>query len=119
MSPLLKEYYAKKNRTMAFYIVENDKVNEENPPEVSAIIGLDNFFASEKSMKTPYGPKDYQDKHPPMKLANKEDKDIFNNIKQEDPNPKNEYKRRPKIKCPSIPIQWDSNIGKRIPTFLC
>lgn len=118
MSPLLKEYYANKNRKMAFYIVENDKTNEEAPPEISVILGLDNPFIVEKKIKTPYGPKGYQEKNSPMRVSNnKEDKDIFNNVKQEDPAITN--KRKSKIKCPQLPMQWESNIGKRIPTFLC
>lgn len=115
MSPELKNYYSTKQRRMAFYIVENDINNEENPPEIAAIIGLD------KELEAAF----YAARRPPLEKpaihagirinrdVNKKEK-ITNNKKDKEPVVKKIAKRNG-MYCPSLPTQWRNNSDIIIP----
>lgn len=115
MSPELKNYYSTKQRRMAFYIVENDIKNEENPPEIAAIIGLD------KELEAAF----YAARRPPLEKpairagirinrdVNKKEK-ITNNKKEKEPVVKKIVKRNG-MYCPSLPTQWRNNSDIIIP----
>lgn len=117
MSPTLKRHYEEKYRKVAFYIAQNEKYWEETPPEVSFIVGLEDFTGKEKVKDKYKGPKEMEDKHRPYYAQTKKDVDIYNNKKQQEPN-KN-IRKRPSIKCPSLTNIWDSNIGRRITNVFC
>lgn len=110
MSPKLKEYYRTKQRRMAFYIVENELYNKENPPEVSAIIGLDKeleaaFYAARRPPL---------EKSPSMSTGMKINRIITSNRNKEDKE-KKEINKRHGIRCPSLPTQWKNNLDVIIP----
>ncbi|AUN97488.1 hypothetical protein DOM21_13995 [Bacteriovorax stolpii] len=115
MSPELKEYYRTKRRRMAFYIVENERNNKENPPEVSAIIGLD------KELEAVYyaARRPPLEKRAPMQLGMRINRSITSNKKEkEDKDKDNKNKKVQKrngIHCPSMPTQWRSNLDTIIP----
>lgn len=115
MSPELKNYYSTKQRRMAFYIVENDLNNEENPPEIAAIIGLDKeleaaFYAARRPPM----------EKPAMKTGIKVNRDVNStkiikrNNKDKDSVVKKVIKRNG-IYCPSLPTQWRNNSDIIIP----
>lgn len=115
MSPELKKYYSNKQRRMAFYIVENDINNEENPPEIAAIIGLD------KELEAAY----YAARRPPMESPAMEagirvNRDTNSNqkkdSKKEDKNTvKKKIEKKNGMHCPSLPTQWINNFDIIIP----
>lgn len=113
MSPELKEYYRTKQRRMAFYIVENEIHNKENPPEISAIIGLDKeleaaFYAARRPPL---------EKRAPMHAGMRINRRIVSNknAKEEDKNKKTKIIKKNSIHCPSLPTQWRSNLDIIIP----
>lgn len=115
MSPELKNYYNTKQRRMAFYIVENDLDNEENPPVISAVIGLD------KELEAAF----YAARRPPLekpamytgmrvnrditstKKVTKKDKEKGSVVKK--------VIKRNGMYCPSLPTQWRNNSDIIIP----
>lgn len=115
MSPELKKYYSNKQRRMAFYIVENEINNEENPPEIAAIIGLD------KELEAAY----YAARRPPMEnplmeagiRVNRDiNSDRKKDNKKEDKNTvKRKIEKKNGIHCPSLPTQWRNNFDIIIP----
>lgn len=117
MSPELKNYYSTKQRRMAFYIVENDLNNEENPPEIAAIIGLDKeleaaFYAARRPpMEKPAmnaGIKVNRDVNSTkIKRNNNKDKDKDSVVKK--------VIKRNGMYCPSLPTQWRNNSDIIIP----
>lgn len=109
MSPELKNYYTAKQRRMAFYIVENEINNEETPPEVSAVIGLD------KELEAAF----YAARRPPlekpaMKTGMRVNRNVHSIKKDKDPVVKKIAKRNG-IYCPSLPTQWRNNSDIIIP----
>lgn len=116
MSPELKNYYSTKQRRMAFYIVENDINNEENPPEIAAIIGLD------KELEAAF----YAARRPPLakpavhagirinRDVNSNKKEKITNKKDKEPVVKKIAKRNG-MYCPSLPTQWRNNSDIIIP----
>ena len=114
MSPERKEYYRTKQRKMAFYIVENDNNNEENPPTVSAIIGLDKeletaFFAARRPPL---------ENMPVMNTGMRINRDIISYKKEKAPVKKQPIKptmNRNGMHCPSMPTQWRNNLDVIIP----
>lgn len=112
MSPERKEYYRTKQRRMAFYIVENESKNEENPPTVSAIIGLDKeleaaFFAARRPPL---------EKQPPVKAGIRVNRDIISNKNTKDKQPvKKPTINKDSLQCPSLPTQWINNLDIIIP----
>lgn len=109
MSPELKNYYTAKQRRMAFYIVENEINNEETPPEVSAVIGLD------KELEAAF----YAARRPPlekpaMKTGMRVNRNVTSIKKDKDPVVKKIAKRNG-IYCPSLPTQWRNNSDIIIP----
>lgn len=115
MSPELKNYYSTKQRRMAFYIVENDLNNEENPPEIAAIIGLDKeleaaFYAARRPpMEKPAmnaGIKVNRDVNS-TKIKRNKDKDKDSVVKK--------VIKRNGMYCPSLPTQWRNNSDIIIP----
>jgi hypothetical protein len=100
MSPERKEYYERKQRRMAFYIVENDLNNEENPPEVSAIIATENAIFSRFNSTEQ------------EKFVKKEKKTNKNN---QTPLEKRYSYIIDNIQCPSLPTQWRNNLDLPIP----
>lgn len=113
MSPERKEYYRTKQRRMAFYIVENESQNEENPPTVSAVIGLDKeleaaFFAARRPPL---------EKQPTVKAGRiRVNRDIISdkNIKDKQPAKKPAISKD-SLHCPSQPTQWKNNLDIIIP----
>ena len=116
MSPELKNYYSTKQRRMAFYIVENDLNNEENPPEIAAIIGLD------KELEVAF----YAARRPPMEKPEmntgiKVNRDINSTTKKEIKRNKDKDTvvkkviKRNGMYCPSLPTQWRNNSDIIIP----
>ncbi len=115
MSPELKNYYSTKQRRMAFYIVENDLNNEENPPEISAIIGLD------KELEAAF----YAARRPPlekpaMHTGMRVNRDITstNKVTKKDKEKGSVVKKvikRNGMYCPSLPTQWRNNSDIIIP----
>lgn len=115
MSPELKNYYSTKQRRMAFYIVENDLNNEENPPEISAIIGLD------KELEAAF----YAARRPPlekpaMRTGMRINRDITstNKVTKKDKEKGSVVKKvikRNGMYCPSLPTQWRNNSDIIIP----
>ncbi len=115
MSPELQNYYKAKQRRMAFYIVENEGVKKENPPEISAIIGLD------KELEALY----YADRRPPieknpvMHTGMKIRRNINSNKKEKDDKDKEKVPKqivkKDRFHCPSLPTQWRSNLNIVIP----
>ena len=110
MSPKLREYYRTKRRRMAFYIVENELYNKENPPEVSAVIGLDKeleaaFYAARRPPL---------EKNPSMSTGMRINRSITSNRKKEEKE-KKEINKRNGIRCPSLPTQWKNNLDVIIP----
>ncbi len=110
MSPERTEYYRAKQRRMAFYIVENENNNEENPPTVSAIIGLDKeleaaFLASRRPPL---------EKSPAMNTGMRINRDIISIKKEKEP-VKTPTMKRNGIHCPSMPTQWRNNLDIIIP----
>jgi hypothetical protein len=116
MSPTLKDYYHTKQRRMAFYIAENDLNNEENPPEISAVIGLDKeleaaFYAARRPTLTG---------KPGMSAGIRVNRDITSNDKTKKEEKENEKKKkivnkRNGFHCPSLPTQWINNSDIIIP----
>ena len=109
MSPELRDYYRTKQRKMAFYIVENELNNEETPPEVSAVIGLDKELASAF----------YAARRPPMEKPAMEcgirvNRDTHS-VKKEKEIVKKKLTKRDGMHCPSLPTQWRSNLDNYIP----
>lgn len=109
MSPELKNYYSNKQRRMAFYIVENELNNKENPPEISAIIGLD------KELEAAF----YAARRPPLEkpayhTGMKVNRDVTSTKKEKDPVVKKALKRNG-MYCPSLPTQWRNNSDIIIP----
>ena len=115
MSPELKNYSSSKRRRMAFYIVENDLNNEENPPEMAAIIGLEKeleaaFYAARKPNL----------ESPAMEVGIRVNRDVNSN-KHRSNNRENKNIVRKKIDkkngihCPNIPTQWINNFDIIIP----
>lgn len=109
MSPELKNYYTAKQRRMAFYIVENEINNEETPPEVSAVIGLD------KELEAAF----YAARRPPlekpaMKTGMRVNRNVTSIKQDKDPVVKKIAKRNG-IYCPSLPTQWRNNSDIIIP----
>lgn len=115
MSPELKEYYRTKRRRMAFYIVENDLNNKENPPEISAIIGLD------KELEAAYyaARRPPLEKRPPMNAGMRINRSITSTRKEKEDKDKDNIRRKVHRKngvhCPSIPTQWRNNLDIIIP----
>ena len=114
MSPELKNYYRTKTRRMAFYIVENEINNEENPPEISAVIGLD------KELESAF----YAARRPPMEkpamnagIRVNRDTNSVKNKKEEKDNKKPIQKNNKKdgFRCPSLPTQWRNHLDIIIP----
>jgi len=113
MSPNLKEHYRTKQRRQAFYIVENNINNEENPPEISAVIGLD------KELEAAF----YAARRPPLEKPDmsagiRVNRDItsINKIKKEDKETvKKNTTKKNGIHCPSLPTQWRNNLDITIP----
>lgn len=100
MSPLLKKHYTSKQCRMAFYIVENEINNEENPPDISAVIGLDKelevtFYASKKAPA----------EKPALKLGTNSNKVIVDR----------KVERKEGMHCPSLPTQWRNHLDIIIP----
>ena len=115
MSPELKNYYSTKQRKMAFYIVENDLNNEENPPELSALIGLDSEF------KAAF----YAERRPPSEkpsmqtgiIVNRDTnsvKKITRNEREKDSVIRRMIKKN-SMYCPNLPTQWRNNTDITIP----
>lgn len=111
MSPELQNYYRTKQRKMAFYIVENEGVNKETPPAISAIIGLDkeleaHYYAARKPP---------MEKNPVMRTGMKINRNIVSRNKEPtDKTPKHLLKKN-SVHCPSMPTQWKSNLDFVIP----
>jgi hypothetical protein len=114
MSPELKDYYRTKTRRMAFYIVEHEINNEENPPEISAIIGLDKeledaFYAARRPpMEKPAmqaGIRVNRDTHSVKIKKDKNDKETV----------KKKQTKRDGMHCPSLPTQWRNHLDIIIP----
>jgi hypothetical protein len=100
MSPERKKSYERKLRTKAFYIVENELNNKENPPEHSAVIGTETdvfsrFDTSEQE-----------------RIVKKEKK---NNKHNQTPLEKRYSYIIDSIQCPSLPIQWRNNLNTPVP----
>ncbi len=109
MSPERTEYYRAKQRRMAFYIVENENNNEENPPTVSAVIGLDKelegaFLASKRPIL---------DK-PAMKTGMRINRDVVSDKKEKE-TVKIPLMKKNGMHCPSVPTQWRNNLDIIIP----
>ncbi|MBC7711879.1 MAG: hypothetical protein H7177_00970 [Rhizobacter sp.] len=110
MSPERTEYYRAKQRRMAFYIVENDSNNEENPPTVSAVIGLDKeleaaFFAARRP---PIEPKTA------LNTGMRINRDIISDKKEKQP-VKTPAVKKNGMHCPSLPTQWRNSFDIIIP----
>lgn len=110
MSPERTEYYRAKQRRMAFYIVENDNNNEENPPSVSAIIGLDKeleaaFYAAKRPPL---------EKTPALNTGMRINRDIISNKNEKEP-VKMPTMKKNGMHCPSMPTQWRNNLDTIIP----
>ena len=109
MSPELKNYYSTKHRKLAFYIVENDLNNEENPPELSALIGLDSH------LKTDY----FVSKRPTLEKPAMQTGIIVNRDINSTKKDKDSIVRRISKKngmyCPNLPTQWRNNADVIIP----
>jgi len=111
MSPERIEYYRAKERKMAFYIVENEKNNnEENPPTVSAVIGLDReleaaFYASRKPAE----------QKPAMETGMRVNRDITSIKKEKKPVKMPATGKRNGMHCPSLPTQWRNSLDIIIP----
>lgn len=115
MSSILKKQYFKKLFTQGFFINENDKNNRNTPPMSSMIMDIGNEIFVKIKKRSNLIPPDLIDKNIPMKTLNKKDHDIFNNKKQDDPEI---FKRtRARIKCPTLPFEWNSNINKSVPAM--
>jgi hypothetical protein len=93
MSPERKEYYARKQRRMAFYIVENNVRNEETPPEMSAVIGTEKLSLGSR-------------------LSIVRDNEVTATIKKK---PIPAQKRYNQIHCPSLPTQWRNSVVPVVP----
>ncbi len=117
MSPELKDYYSTKQRQMAFYIVENDLNNEENPPELSALMGLESefknaFYAKRSSRPTM--------EKPAMQtgiVVNRDtnsNKEIFRNESEKNSIVRRVIKKN-SMYCPNLPTQWRNNTDVTIP----
>ena len=109
MSPELKNYYTAKQRRMAFYIVENEINNEETPPDVSAIIGLD------KELEAAF----YAARRPPlekpaMETGMRVNRNV-NSIKKDKDTVVKKVAKRNGMYCPSLPTQWRNNSDIIIP----
>jgi hypothetical protein len=116
MSPELKKYYSAKQRRMAFYIVENDINNEENPPEIAAIIGLD------KELEAAF----YAARRPPIEIpeidagmrinrdVNSNKREKINTNKDKESVVKKLTKKNG-MYCPNLPTQWRNNSNIIIP----
>ncbi len=113
MSPELQNYYKTKQRRKAFYIVENEGVNKENPPEISAIIGLDKeleaFYYADRKPKP--------ENNPVMNAGMRINRNIHSNTKDKEDKEKLPQKdvRKNEIHCPNLPTQWRSNFNVVIP----
>ncbi|MBY0412677.1 MAG: hypothetical protein K2Q18_00855 [Bdellovibrionales bacterium] len=116
MSPELKNYYSTKQRRKAFYIAENELNNKENPPVISAVIGLD------KELEEDF----YATRRPPVQKAamkmgirvnrntNKVEKENKTD-KEEKEIGKKKHSKKNGIQCPSLPTQWKNNFNIIIP----
>lgn len=112
MSPERKEAYNTKRRKMAFYIVENEKLNEDVPPTVSSVIGLDKeleaaFFAARRP------PLEKHEK-PAMEAGIVVNRQIISNKKEKKP-VKVPTLQRNGLHCPTLPSQWKNNLDIRVP----
>lgn len=107
MSPELKNHYHVKQRRMAFYIVKNEINNEENPPEVSAIIGLDKELeaAYYAARRLPF------EKNPTLHAGMRVNRSITSNKRDS----KKNIIRKNEIHCPNMPSKWKNNIDLVIP----
>lgn len=115
MTSILKKQYLKRLFNQGFYISENNKNNKNPPPSSSMVMDIGNeVFVKIKKLSNLIPP-DLNDKNVPMKTLNKRDRDIFNNKKQDEP--ENFRRKRSKIKCPTIPFEWNSNINKGFPAL--
>lgn len=110
MSPELQNYYQTKQRRKAFYIVENEGLNKENPPEISAIIGLDKeleaFYYADRKKQL--------EKNPVFNTGMRINRNIHS-YKREKQNVPVQPVRKNEIHCPSLPTQWRSNFNIVIP----
>lgn len=113
MSPKLKDYYTTKQRRLAFYIAENEVNNEENPPLISAIIGLDkeleeSFYAARRQPVV----------KPTMNAGIRVNRDTNSIKNKKESDEKEIVKKKAKkdgIRCPSLPTQWRNNLDIIIP----
>ncbi|MBC7427754.1 MAG: hypothetical protein H7336_04020 [Bacteriovorax sp.] len=110
MSPERTEYYRTKQRRIAFYIADNDNNNEENPPTVSAIIGLDKeleaaFFAARRPPL---------EKQPAMKTGMRVNREIISDKREKKP-VKLPTMNKNGMYCPNMPTQWKNNLDIIIP----
>lgn len=110
MSPELQNYYKTKQRRKAFYIVENEGVNKENPPEISAIIGLDKeleaFYYADRKKQL--------EKPPAIDAGMRINRNIHSNKKNNEKKPVQSL-RKNEIHCPNLPTQWRSTFNVVIP----
>jgi hypothetical protein len=113
MSPNLKDYYHTKQRRMAFYIVENEINDEENPPEISALIGLDKELESSF-----YAARRRPLEKPAMNAGIRVNRDTNSTKIKKEKDEKEIVKKKAKrdgIHCPSLPTQWRNNLDIIIP----
>lgn len=108
----LKDNYETKQRNKAFYIVNNDLLNKENPPDVSAVIGLD------KELEAAF----YAAKRPPLErpslhMGIRVNRSTNKIIKEEkDKNiVKKKLTKKNGVHCPSLPTQWRNHFDIIIP----
>lgn len=98
MSPELKNYYRTKQRRMAFYIAEHELHKKENPPEVSAVIGIDQQLeATYRAVRRP---------------AVKKKTDLKGRRERL---PESTISKRNGIRCPSLPTQWRNSLDVILP----
>ena len=115
MSPELKNYYSTKQRKMAFYIVENDLNNEENPPELSALIGLDREFrAAFDTARRPPSEKPAMQTGIVINRDTNSIKKITRNDRDKDSVIRRMIKKN-SMYCPNLPTQWRNNTDITIP----
>ena len=115
MSLELKNYYSKKQRKMAFYIVENDLNNKENPPELSALVGLESEF---KIIFYPTTRKPLE--KPAMQTGIVINRDVNSNkeiakIERDRNLIVRRVTKKNSMYCPNLPTQWRNNSDVTIP----
>ena len=89
-----REYYARKQRRMAFFIVENDIRNEDPPPVMSALIGKEGLCINTR-LSMFDGKKEIEKWIKSHSLPSE--------------------KRYEPLRFPSLPIQWRNNFIPIIP----